>query len=1138
MGLSSLSFSAESEPRPPRPPRPTEIDQPDIQERLTRLPALRAQLFFSEPQVEQDDKERSSTAVIGVKRTQTVKVTPTAVSHMKAAVPLRLDRESNAPSADPTKHVLNFFDVDLDVVNLEQKRNELGLIVWRGTVVGDPYSSVTLVFDNGAITGRVMTQGQVFAITPMGRGWHRLSEIDESARPEMKDDAIRPPVPEPGAAKPSRKSNSSFESAQVEGDTIITVLVVYTPTTVAKYPNIRSEISLSVAWLNTALTNSEVTAQVRIVGIDQVNYTNGAPALEVITDAQQGVEDFARILDLRAALDADLLSVWAFEATENAGLAYLLDNITEYANPSELAVTLVANPAPVTFTHEVGHNLGGRHDRYGYDDDQPGPAEYNFGYVDTDAQFSTTMAYPNECLDLRISCSRLQYFSNPGITVNGSALGIDANAAEAAHNAREFNENINAVADFGSQLADPASPILATLISGTGSVVSEPAGIDCGNACSAYFDTNQVVTLTAQDVPGWAFESWSGACSGYDRTCEVTLSESASVTVTFTPAVLPSVLFSSKQTTGQSFLRFYNAGTTTETVRVDLSDQETGAYLSTYTSPPIAARASIQVAVTDMESSLDPGTDVPAYYAAAVHGGFEGWLQHVLWSPVDGTLTNLSTCDFGVTGGADALANVHTSQLDNAYPSAVVVTNRTKVNSSFTLGLYDAANGARLATYETPELSRGGGQVVIPSADIEADAGIDTKGINHFVIRVEGLSGWHSVYYDPETPAFLQHLVRNIQAGVITDMTTICSFSDPPDPYPTVAVLKTGSLFSSEHTLAQSFLRFHNNDSSAGSVHVTLSDQELSWLGEWTSNVIQPGASVQVAITDVESGINPGTQKPKYYSASLQTEFDGWFQHVLWSPADGTLSNLSTCEAGISSNRTTLNGVHTSTLQADYPSTVVVNNTSASAAPVTLGLYNAITGNQLGTYFVGTLPGRGQAVIPVTTLESGASVDPNGAFHYVIQVETESFQGFLQHVVDNRGAGVITDMSTACALPALSLELGNKCEFSNQACPLAVGARVAGQAKDMSGGGAWYALDLVGGRNYSIDVQGLSDGQGTLRLPWFQVRDPTLDPVFSNFDESPFTPSVTGEYLLWVNGSVRTPGDAAGTFVVTVEESQ
>ena len=673
MGFIGLSFAADSEPRPPR---PTEIDRPDIQERLAHLPASRAQLFFSEPSVEQDGRERPSTAVAGVKRTQTVKLNPAAASHMRAAVPLRLGRQSKALGADPTKHVLNFFDVDLDVVNLEQKRNELGLIVWRGTVVGDPYSAVTLVFDNGAITGRVMTQGQVFAITPMGRGLHRLSEIDESAQHNLEDDAIRPPVPEPGAAKPSRKSNSSFESAQVEGDTIITVLVVYTPTTVAESPNIRSEISLAAAWLNTALTNSEVTAQVRIVGIDQVNYTNEAPAREVLADAQKGVEDFARIHDLRAALDADLLSVWAFEITDFAdvgGIAYLLDNITEFPNRAEWAASLVAYPDPDIFAHEIGHNLGGRHDRYAEEDDQPGPAEYNFGYVDTDALFRTTMAYHDECSDLEIRCPRLQYFSNPGITVDGTALGVDANAEEAAHNAREFNENIDLIADLGSQLAEPASPILAMLISGTGSVVSEPAGIDCGNACSARYDTNQVVTLTAQYVPGWAFESWSGACSGRDGTCEVTLSESASVTATFTPAVLPSVLFSSKQTTGQSFLRFYNAGTASGTVRVDLSDQETGAYLSTYTSPPIAARASIQVAVTDMESSLDPGTDVPAYYAATVHSGFEGWLQHVLWSPADGTLTNLSTCDFGVTGGADALANVHTSQLDNGYISSSIL---------------------------------------------------------------------------------------------------------------------------------------------------------------------------------------------------------------------------------------------------------------------------------------------------------------------------------------------------------------------------------------------------------------------------------------------------------------------------------
>ena len=86
--------------------------------------------------------------------------------------------------------------------------------------------------------------------------------------------------------------------------------------------------------------------------------------------------------------------------------------------------------------------------------------------------------------------------------------------------------------------------------------------------------------------------------------------------------------------------------------------------------------------------------------------------------------------------------------------------------------------------------------------------------------------------------------------------------------------------------------------------------------------------------------------------------------------------------------------------------------------------------------------------------------------------------------------------------------------------------------------GLWYAFDLKGGQTYSIEVQGLSDGQGTLWRPFFRVYDPNFDSVFTINDEGPFTPPVTGEYVMWLTGGVRTPGDGAGTFVVTVEESE
>ena len=51
---------------------------------------------------------------------------------------------------------------------------------------------------------------------------------------------------------------------------------------------------------------------------------------------------------------------------------------------------------------------------------------------------------------------------------------------------------------------------------GSGAVVSTPAGIDCGSACSAtYFDSAYVITLVATPDSGSVFEGWSGGgCAG------------------------------------------------------------------------------------------------------------------------------------------------------------------------------------------------------------------------------------------------------------------------------------------------------------------------------------------------------------------------------------------------------------------------------------------------------------------------------------------------------------------------------------------------------------------------------------------------------------------------------------------------
>ncbi len=69
---------------------------------------------------------------------------------------------------------------------------------------------------------------------------------------------------------------------------------------------------------------------------------------------------------------------------------------------------------------------------------------------------------------------------------------------------------------------------------GSGTVTSAPAGINCGATCSSSFATGSLVTLTASASVGSTFSGWSGGgCSG-TGTCSVTVSAATTVTATFT----------------------------------------------------------------------------------------------------------------------------------------------------------------------------------------------------------------------------------------------------------------------------------------------------------------------------------------------------------------------------------------------------------------------------------------------------------------------------------------------------------------------------------------------------------------------------------------------------------------------------
>jgi uncharacterized protein YjiK len=80
---------------------------------------------------------------------------------------------------------------------------------------------------------------------------------------------------------------------------------------------------------------------------------------------------------------------------------------------------------------------------------------------------------------------------------------------------------------------EPDDRRLAVTVTGSGTVTSSPAGINCGSDCSAEYTDNTVVILTATPDTGFTFAGWDGACSG-SGSCELRMSSNRAVTAEFT----------------------------------------------------------------------------------------------------------------------------------------------------------------------------------------------------------------------------------------------------------------------------------------------------------------------------------------------------------------------------------------------------------------------------------------------------------------------------------------------------------------------------------------------------------------------------------------------------------------------------
>lgn len=337
----------------------------------------------------------------------------------------RVDLDISAlggPGAAPAERLgLEFFpDVVLTAI-LERAEDTYSGTAWVGTLSGIPLSRAVFVLVDGVVAGHITSPlGQYELIREAGGGY-LIQQVDGAGRSEL-DDAVVPPDDGQLDAPADPPTSGPLALAPAQAS-LVDVLVAYTPAAraaVGGSSEMAARIDLMVALADSALRGAG-TGGIRLVHRVEVAYTTSSDVFTTLS-LLQGTSDghLDEIHAMRNEYGADLVSLVLSRSEfghSACGVAY------SSVHPSYgFSVVRCVGGGAIFFAHEVGHNLGLKHDWY--TDTAPGYYPSSKGYVNLEGKFFTIMANAGHCVAANVFCPLVAAFSNPRDAHNGFATGV------------------------------------------------------------------------------------------------------------------------------------------------------------------------------------------------------------------------------------------------------------------------------------------------------------------------------------------------------------------------------------------------------------------------------------------------------------------------------------------------------------------------------------------------------------------------------------------------------------------------------------------------------------------------------------------------------------------------------------------